>query len=117
MLSQSQRRSKRVVVLFTYMYYNCYDHVYDLYFCVLNKTPAKAFTPLAETKMGTRPGRAVTREFIGGEPNNHAPNHAPNHEPNNHGMMESIKICRFKTFLEQCFDKEPSCPFSLTITC
>ena len=22
-------------------------------------------------------------------------------------MMESIKICRFKTFLEQCFDKEP----------
>ena len=24
-----------------------------------------------------------------------------------HGMMESIKICRFKTFLEQCFDKEP----------
>ena len=24
-------------------------------------------------------------------------------------MMESIKICRFKTFLEQCFDKEPSC--------
>ena len=32
-------------------------------------------------------------------------------------MMESIKICRFKTFLEQCFDKEPSCPFLLTITC
>ena len=31
-----------------------------------NKTPAKAFTPPAETKMGTRPGRAVTREFIGG---------------------------------------------------
>ena len=30
-----------------------------------NKTPAKAFTPPAETKMGTRPGRAVTREFIG----------------------------------------------------
>ena len=23
-------------------------------------------------------------------------------------MMESTKICRFKTFLEQCFDKEPS---------
>ena len=35
----------------------------------------------------------------------------------NHGMMESIKIYRFKTFLEQCFDKEPSCPFLLTITC
>ena len=35
----------------------------------------------------------------------------------NHGMMESIKICRFKTFLEQCFDKEPSCPFLLSITC
>ena len=35
----------------------------------------------------------------------------------NHGMMESIRICRFKTFLEQCFDKEPSCPFLLTITC
>ena len=35
----------------------------------------------------------------------------------NHGMMEFIKICRFKTFLEQCFDKEPSCPFLLTITC
>ena len=35
----------------------------------------------------------------------------------NDGMMESIKICRFKTFLEQCFDKEPSCPFLLTITC
>ena len=32
----------------------------------INKTPAKAFTPPAETKMGTRPGRAVTREFIGG---------------------------------------------------
>ena len=32
----------------------------------INKTPAKAFTALAETKMGTRPGRAVTREFIGG---------------------------------------------------
>ena len=31
-----------------------------------NKTPAKAFTPPAETKMGTRPGRAVTREFIRG---------------------------------------------------
>ena len=31
-----------------------------------NKTPAEAFTPPAETKMGTRPGRAVTREFIGG---------------------------------------------------
>ena len=31
-----------------------------------NKTPAKAFTPPAETKMGTRPGRAVTRAFIGG---------------------------------------------------
>ena len=35
----------------------------------------------------------------------------------NHGMMESIRICRFKTFLEQCFDEEPSCPFLLTITC
>ena len=32
----------------------------------INKTPAKAFTPPAETKMGTWPGRAVTREFIGG---------------------------------------------------
>ena len=32
----------------------------------LNKMPAKAFTPPAKTKMGTRPGRAVTREFIGG---------------------------------------------------
>ena len=31
-----------------------------------NKTPAKGFTPPAETKMGTRPGRAVTRELIGG---------------------------------------------------
>ena len=30
----------------------------------VNKTPAKAFTPPAESKMGTRPGRAVTREFI-----------------------------------------------------
>ena len=30
-------------------------------------------------------------------------------------MMESIKICRFKTFLEQCFDKEPSCPFLLHV--
>ena len=35
-----------------------------LFLC--NKTPAKAFTPPAETKMGTRPGRAVFREFIGG---------------------------------------------------
>ena len=35
----------------------------------------------------------------------------------NHGMVESVRICRFKTFLEQCFDKEPSCPFSLIITC
>ena len=34
----------------------------------------------------------------------------------NHGMMEFIKICRFKTFLEQFFDKEPSCPFLFTIT-
>ena len=33
---------------------------------ITNKTPAKAFTPPAEMKMGTRPGRAVTREFIGG---------------------------------------------------
>ena len=33
---------------------------------IVNKTPAKAFTPPAETKMGTRPGRAVTRAFIGG---------------------------------------------------
>ena len=33
---------------------------------MINKTPAKAFTPPAEPKMGTRPGRAVTREFIGG---------------------------------------------------
>ena len=31
---------------------------------IINKTPAKAFTPPAESKMGTRPGRAVTREFI-----------------------------------------------------
>ena len=31
-----------------------------------NKMPAKAFTPPAETKMGTRPDKAVTREFIGG---------------------------------------------------
>ena len=28
--------------------------------------PAKAFTPPAESKMGTKPGRAVTREFIEG---------------------------------------------------
>ena len=27
-------------------------------------------------------------------------------------MMESIKICRFKTFLEQCFEKKPPVPFS-----
>ena len=33
---------------------------------IINKTPAKAFTPPAKTKMGTRLGRAVTREFIGG---------------------------------------------------
>ena len=26
-------------------------------------------------------------------------------------MMESIKICRFKTFLEQCFDKKLPVPF------
>ena len=33
----------------------------------INKTPAKAFiTPPAEPKIGTRPGRAVTREFIEG---------------------------------------------------
>ena len=32
----------------------------------LNKTPAKAFTPPGETKMGTRPGRAVMKQFIGG---------------------------------------------------
>ena len=31
-----------------------------------NETPAKAFTPPAKTKMGTRPGRAVTRAVIGG---------------------------------------------------
>ena len=41
--------------------------MYELtYFIRTNKTPAKAFTPAAETKMGTRPGRAVTRAFIGG---------------------------------------------------
>ena len=39
--------------------------------CVLpcsykNKTPAKAFTAPAKTKMITRPGRAVTRVFFGG---------------------------------------------------
>ena len=34
-----------------------------------------------------------------------------------HGMTEPIKIGRLKTFLEQCFDKEPSCPFLFTITC
>ena len=33
---------------------------------LINKTPAKALTPPAEPKMGTRPGRAVTREFIEG---------------------------------------------------
>ena len=33
---------------------------------IYNKTPAKAFTPPAKTKMGTRPGRVVIREFIGG---------------------------------------------------
>ena len=32
---------------------------------ISNKTLAKAFTPPAETKMDTRPDRAVTREFIG----------------------------------------------------
>ena len=32
-------------------------------------------------------------------------------------IKKSIKICRFKTYLEQCFEKEPSCPFLLTITC
>ena len=31
-----------------------------------NKMPAKAFTPPAKMKMITRPGRAVTRAFIGG---------------------------------------------------
>ena len=35
-------------------------------FVLYNKTPAKAFTPPAKTKMITRPGRAVTRAFIGG---------------------------------------------------
>ena len=35
-------------------------------FIISNKTPAKAFTPPAKTKMITRPGRAVTRTFIGG---------------------------------------------------
>ena len=40
--------------------------IYYLYYNLCsNKTPAKALTPPAETKMGTRPGRAVTREFIG----------------------------------------------------
>ena len=46
---------------------NCDDVLFN------NKTPAmaftppaKAFTPAAETKMGTTPGRAVTRELIGG---------------------------------------------------
>ena len=33
---------------------------------LLQREASKAFTPPAETKMGTRPGRAVTREFIGG---------------------------------------------------
>ena len=43
------------------------DIVYNvLMVFIWNKTPAKAFTPPAETKMGTRLGRAVTREFIGG---------------------------------------------------
>ena len=28
----------------------------------------------------------------------------------NHGMMESIKICRFKTFLEQCLIKNLPVP-------
>ena len=32
----------------------------------LNKTPAKAFTPPAKTKMTTRPGRAATTAFIKG---------------------------------------------------
>ena len=32
---------------------------------VPNKTPAKAFTPPAETKMGIRPGTPVTTAFIG----------------------------------------------------
>ena len=38
----------------------------SLFMCCYNKAPAKAFTPPAEPKMGTRPGRAVTREFIEG---------------------------------------------------
>ena len=47
----SQRRSRRVVNLFTYIYYNCYDvdHVYDLYFCVLNDSAVQTpgFSPPA----------------------------------------------------------------------
>ena len=39
-------------------------HIYMRLKFLVNKTPAKAFTPPAESKMGTRPGRAVTREFI-----------------------------------------------------
>ena len=34
--------------------------------CLLNKMPAKAFTPPSKTKMIIRPGRAVTRTFAGG---------------------------------------------------
>ena len=30
-------------------------------------------------------------------------------------MIESIKICPFKAFREQCFDKEPSCPFFFSL--
>ena len=42
------------------MFYSGYN-----YYCLLRLfTPP--FTPLAETKMSTRPGRAITREFIGG---------------------------------------------------
>ena len=42
----------------------CYVSVYHIF--NRNKTPAKAFTPPAKTKMIARPGRAVTRAFIGG---------------------------------------------------
>ena len=41
---------------------SCLSFKYHIIF--LNKTPARAFTPPAESKMGTRPGRAVTREII-----------------------------------------------------
>ena len=60
------RYKSYIIIMLHYNFASVQHYIIRLTVFNFNKTPAKAFTPPAESKMGTRPGRAVTRELIGG---------------------------------------------------